>query len=142
MTKKPLTTEDFPLAEKKPDMVRGSRGKPLKDITLENALSGEIGLEDLRITKDALLMQAEIARDANRATLAQNFERASELVSVPQDVIMRIYELLRPGRAGSKDELLAAAEELANSYGAKRMAAFVIEAADVYQTRGLFKKRF
>jgi propanediol dehydratase small subunit len=55
---------------------------------------------------------------------------------------MRIYELLRPGRAQSRDELLAAARELRDQYGAERMAAFVEEAASVYQRRGLFKKRF
>ena len=55
---------------------------------------------------------------------------------------MGVYELLRPGRAKTKNELLAAAENLRTSFGAKRMADFVSEAANVYEQRGLFSKRF
>ena len=95
----PLTLVDYPLAENRPDLVIGRRGKGLDDITLETVVAGGVALDDLRITARALSQQAEIARAAGRATLAQNFERAGELVDIPQDVIMRIYELLRPGRA-------------------------------------------
>ena len=55
---------------------------------------------------------------------------------------MRIYDLLRPGRAKTKAELLAAADELRRVHGAAVMAAFVEEAAEVYERRGLFKFRF
>ena len=137
-----LSIADYPLAEKHPEIVRGKRGKDLDEITLEALLEDRVTIEDLRITAAALRQQAEIARAAGRATLAANFERGAELVDVPQDTIMRIYELLRPGRAQSRDELLAAARELRDQYGAERMAAFVEEAASVYQRRGLFKKRF
>jgi propanediol dehydratase small subunit len=89
-----------------------------------------------------LHQQAEIARAAGRPTLAQNFERGAELVDVPQDVIMRVYELLRPGRASSKDELLAAAKELRDAYGAGNVASFIEEAAEVYERRALFKRRY
>ena len=105
-------------------------------------LSGHVTIEDLRITDRALRQQAEIARAAGRATLAANFERGAELVDVPQDVIMRVYELLRPGRAGSKDELRAAAKELRDVYGANGVAIFIEEAADVYERRSLFKRRY
>lgn len=142
MSKDKLTIADYPLAEKRPDAVRGARGKPLADVTLEGVLDGSVTMEDLRITGTALRQQAEISRAALRPTLAQNFERAAELVDVPQETIMRIYELLRPGRAKSKDDLLAAAKELRDQYGAAAMAAFVTEAAEVYDQRGLFKKRF
>ena len=137
-----LTTADYPLAEKRPDLVRGPRGTALDDISLDAVLAGEVTLEDLRITPEALRLQAEIARDANRATLATNFERAAELVKVPQDFIMRVYELLRPGRAKSKQPLLDAAKTLRETYKAERMAAFVEEAAEVYERRGLFTYRF
>jgi propanediol dehydratase small subunit len=140
MTK--LTVKDFPLAEKRPETVRGRRGKALPGITLDAVIAGDVTMEDLRITPDALKAQGEIARDAGRPRLAQNFERAADLVDVPQDVIMRTYELLRPGRAKSKDELLAAANKLRTQYKAKLMAAFIEEAAEVYERRGLFKYRF
>ena len=134
--------EDYPLAEKRPELVTGRRGKALPELTLDGVLSGDVTLDDLSITAAALQQQAEIARDAGRDTLAENFERAAELTTVPQDVIMRIYELLRPGRAASKQVLLEAAEEMGRDHHAPRMAAFIAEAAEVYERRGLFKKRF
>lgn len=137
-----LGIADYPLAEKRPELVRGTRGKGLDEITLQAVLDGHVTLEDLRITPAALRQQAEIARAAGRPTLAQNFERAAELVSVPQDVIMRTYELLRPGRAQSKDDLLSAARLLRDTYDARVMATFVEEAAQVYEERGLFRRRF
>ena len=137
-----LTIADYPLAEKRPELVHGARGKALEEITLESVLSDTTTLEDLRITSTALRQQAEIARAAGRPTLAENFERAAELVDVPQDTIMRVYELLRPGRARGRDEMIAVAAELKTKHGAHIMAAFVEEAADVYERRGLFKKRY
>ena len=137
-----LSIADYPLAERRPEIVRGKRGKGLDDLTLEALIEDRVTLEDVRITAAALRQQAEIAESAGRSTLAANFERAAELVDVPQDTIMRIYELLRPGRAKSQQELLEAARELRDQYGAKGMAAFVEEAAAVYERRGLFKKRF
>jgi propanediol dehydratase small subunit len=137
-----LTTADYPLAEKRPDLIKGPRGAPLDDVSLDAVLAGDVTLEDLRITPEALRLQAEIARDANRGTLGANFDRAAELVDVPQDFIMQVYELLRPGRSKSKAPLLEAARTLRETHGAKRMAAFVEEAAEVYERRGLFTHRF
>jgi propanediol dehydratase small subunit len=142
VTTSKLTCADYPLAEKRPEIVKGGRGKSLDDITLEAVADGKIGLLDLSITAAALHQQAEIARDAGRETLALNFERAADLVDVPQDTIMRIYELLRPGRARSKDELLVIAQDLQNKFGATVMAGFIIEAAEVYEMRGLFRRRY
>ena len=137
-----LTVADYPLAEKRPELVKGRGGKPLDAITLDAVLASEVGLDDLRVTPEALRLQAEIARDADRATLAANFERAAELCDVPQDFIMQVYELLRPGRAKDKGPLLEAARVLRETYGATRMAAFVEEAAEVYERRGLYTYRF
>ncbi len=136
------TRADYPLAETQPEAITGPRGRRLSDITLAAVLDGSVTMEDMRITPHALKAQGEIARDAGRPTLAENFERASELVEVPQDVIMQIYELLRPGRARAKQHLLDAAAMLRNDFGAARMAAFVEEAADTYEERGLFTFRF
>jgi len=61
---------------------------------------------------------------------------------VPQDVIMQTYELLRPGRAASRAAMVEAAQGLRDTYGAVRMAAFVEEAAEVYERRGLFRSRY
>jgi propanediol dehydratase small subunit len=133
---------DYPLAETQPDAITGQRGKRLSDITLDAVLSGDVTMADLRITPDALRAQAEISRDAGRPTLALNFERAAELVGVPQDFVMEVYELLRPGRAKSKQQLLDAASKMRDTYGADRIARFIEEAAATYEERGLFTYRF
>jgi len=137
-----LSAADYPLAQKRPDLVRGAGGKSLDEITLDKVVAGDITMADLRITPEALRAQAEIARAAGRPTLAANFERAAEMVGIPQATIMEIYELLRPGRAKDKAELIAAARRLRDEYGALRLAAFLEEAAEVYDRRGLFRFRF
>lgn len=136
------TKADYPLAETQPEKVTGKRGKTLAAITLDAVLAGEVTIDDLRITPEALIAQSEIARDVGRPTLALNFERAAELVDVPQDVIMAAYELLRPGRAKSKLQLLDCAGMFRGTYGAERIAAFIEEAAHTYEERGLFTYRF
>lgn len=142
MGERTLTSADYPLAEKRPELIRGPRGKPLAAITLDAVVQGDVALEDLRITPEALNMQADVSRSAGRPMLAENFERAAELVDVPQDFVMQVYELLRPGRARDKTPLREAARTLRETYHAERMAAFVEEAADVYERRGIFKHRF
>lgn len=137
-----LTIADYPLAETRSDRIKGKRGKSLDDITLESVVAGRVTMEDLRITPQALADQAEISRAAGRPTLALNFERAAELVGVPQDFIMSSYEMLRPGRAKSRDQLLEVANTFRQVYRAERMAKFIEEAADTYERRGLFTYRF
>ena len=137
-----LSTADYPLAEKRPDLVKGARGKALGEITLDSVVAGEIDMEDLRITPGALLAQADIARAAGRPTLAANFERAAEMVGIPQATILEIYELLRPGRARDKGALLSAAGRLRGEFGAETLARFLEEAAEVYERRGLFRFRY
>lgn len=134
--------DDYPVAEKRADTVRALSGKPLSEITLEAVVAGEIDMRDLAISAPSLLRQAEIARAAGRPVLAQNFERAADLVAVPQALVMQAYELLRPGRAGSRAEIQAMADRLRTEYGAARIAAFLEEAAEVYAKRGLFRFRY
>ena len=137
-----FTRNDYPLAENHPDKIKGTRGKSLADLTLDDVIKGDVVIEDLRITPQALNDQADVSRSAGRPRLAENFERASELVNVPQDFIMEVYELLRPGRAKNRDILLAAAKTMRETYHANRIANFIDEAAEVYEKRGLFTHRF
>lgn len=132
-------TTDYPLAEKHTEDIRTAGGKSLDELTLDAVIAGDVTLDDLRITARALKDQAGIARDAGRPTLASNFERAAELVDVPQDFLLEIYELLRPGRATDRSALDAAAAKLRSEYKAEQMAAFIEEAAETYQRRGLFR---
>jgi propanediol dehydratase small subunit len=137
-----LTIKDYPLAENRPETVRGKGGKSIGQITLQAVLSGDVTMADLQITPQALRDQAEIAADAGRQTLALNFRRGAELVEVPQDLIMSTYELLRPGRAQRKQDLLDRAELLRVQYNADGIADFIVEAAEIYEKRGLFTYRF
>ena len=139
---KKLTVADYPLAETRGDSVVGTRGLAVNDITLEAVIVGRVTMEDLQITPKALQDQAEIARDAGRPTLGLNYCRAAELVEVPQDLIMSTYELLRPGRAKSKQDLLDSAAVFRDQYNAPRIADFITEAAHVYEKRGVFTYRF
>lgn len=100
---------------------------------------GENRHEEFQASAEALTEQARTAREAGFTQLAENFERAAELTVVPAADLLRIYERLRPGRS-SQEELLAAADELEQRYGARANAAFVREAAAVYAQRGLFRK--
>ncbi|MBX3596755.1 MAG: glycerol dehydratase [Rhizobiaceae bacterium] len=129
--------QDYPLSERAPERILSARGKPLNALTLEAVLFGEVSIEDLRITPEALRAQADIARLAGRPALADNFERGAELVHVPQDLIMDTYELLRPGRAKTRCELVERARLLRTEYRALRLAEFIEEAAEQYKRRGL-----
>jgi propanediol dehydratase small subunit len=132
----------YPVAERRPDLVRTPTGKPLASLTLEAVLAGELTPEDIAITADALRLQAEVARRAGYDRLAENLERAAELSRVPEDELLGTYELLRPGRAKGPEDLRAAAERLRTLYAAPLTAALVEEAAEVYVRRGLFVRRY
>ena len=138
MTAKPA----YPVAEADPGAVQSRSGTPLESITLDAVADGRLTIDDLGIAPAGLRTQAEVARGAGRPTLAANLERASELVDVPEAMLMRVYELLRPGRAQSAQELLDVAAELRATYGAERCAALVEEAAGHYERRQLFRRRY
>lgn len=126
--------KDYPLATKRPELVKTPTGKDLNYITLEKVLNGEINADDLRIIPETLRMQAEIAEGDGRAQFANNLRRAAELTAIPDDRILEIYTSLRPYRS-TKQELLDIANELESKYNAKVNAAFIREAAEVYERR-------
>jgi len=137
-----LSAKDYPIAETRPECVLGNRGKPLASLTLEAVVKGDVEMEDLRITPQALLQQAQIAKSVGRAALAGNLERAAEMTRIPQDEVMELYELLRPGRAESKESMLDAAQGIRTKHQASLLADFIEEAAEFYDKRGLFRKRY
>lgn len=132
----------YPVMDSAADKLTTATGKKLSDLTLENVLAGTVTAADFSITSEALLLQAEVARLASRRALAENFERASELVGVPNETIFEIYELLRPGRAASAEVLKERAQHMRGVYGANRIAAFLEEAAAAYERRSLFRRRY
>lgn len=129
-----LTKSDYPLASKKPELVKTLTDKSMNDITLEAVLSGEIKPEDIKISNETLEMQAQIAESAGRDSFARNLRRAAELSLIPDERILGIYNALRPYRS-TKKELLEIAEELEKIYNAKINSEFVREAAEVYEMR-------
>ena len=132
----------YPVGEKDPDRVRTRQGHTLRELTLDNLLAGYLDVTDFGITAEGLRLQAVIAEQAGRPNLAQNLRRGAELVEIPEDVLLGVYELLRPGRANSADELRSAAQRLRESYGAQETAALFEEAAVVYERREIFQRRF
>jgi len=131
----------YPVGEKNPDRVRTRNGHALGDLTLDNLLARQVDATDFGITADGLRLQAEIAERAGRPNLAQNLRRGAELVEIPDDVLLNVYELLRSGRAHSADDLRTAANQLHDTYGAKETASLLDEAALVYERRDIFQRR-
>ncbi len=119
---------DYPLSEKMPDRLTTPSGVRFDEITLAAVLEERVGMEDLRVTAGALELQAQVAESAGRPQLAENLRRAAELVAVPEERILEIYNALRPGRA-DRAQLLALAADLETRYGARRCAGLVREAA-------------
>jgi propanediol dehydratase small subunit len=126
----------YPLGENERGSIASKTGKKLDDITLDAVKRGDITAEDIKISKDMLRRQGQVAKEADSAPMARNFERAAELVDVPDDVILQMYNMLRPNRA-TKAQLIAMANELSNKYHAKSCAKLVLEAAEVYEKRGI-----
>lgn len=128
-------SRDYPLGARRPELVSTPGGVPLAEVTLEAARAGTVGAEEIRATPATLRRQAEVARAAGRAQLAESLERAAELASVPDELLLDVYTALRPGRATAAElEQWAARLE---EHGAGETAAFVREAAAVYAERGL-----
>ena len=136
---KTVTVADYPLGKKRPDLVKTPTGKGLNEITLRDVLNDKIQAEDVRITPETLNMQAQIAEQVNRPQFARNLRRAAELTAIPDQRVLEIYNALRPYRS-TKQELLTIAEELDHTYKAQINAAFVRQAADVYEKRNRLRK--
>ena len=134
-----VTVEDYPIGEKKPELIKSASGKSLDELTLEGVVNGDLTSKDFRITKETLELQAQVAESAGRGFFAVNLRRAGELIPVPDARLLEIYNSLRTNRA-TKAELYAIADELINQYGAEVSGAFVKEAADIYEKRNRLKK--
>ena len=128
-------TSDYPLGQKRPELVATPGGLALDDVALAQARSGALSAGEMRATPETLRLQADVARAAGREQLARNLERASELASVPDELLLEVYTALRPRRATAR-ELEAWAERL-EQHDATATAAFVREAAVAYSERGL-----
>jgi propanediol dehydratase small subunit len=130
---------DFPMAAKRPELVKTATGKSLNDITLASVVSGEVTADEIRITPQTLEYQAQISESIGRPQLAANMRRAAEMTAIPDARVLEIYNALRPYRSTAA-ELSTIADELETKYGAKICANFVREACQVYKNRKRLKE--
>ena len=126
----------YPLGEYARETITSRTGKKLEDITLDEVMKGHVDSEDIKISREVLKAQGQVAREAGNEPMEKNFERAAELVNVPDDVILSMYDRLRPHRS-TKLELVMMAKELLEKYHAKNCARLVMEAAEIYEKRGI-----
>ena len=126
----------YPLAENEKDSITSKTGKKFTDITLDEVMKDHIAPDDIKISQEILKAQGQVALEADNQPMEKNFERAAELVDVPDDVILKMYDKLRPNRS-TKLELVMMAQELLEKYNAKNFARLVMEAAEVYEKRGI-----
>ncbi len=134
-----VSSANYPLGEKMADKIFTPTGKKLSEITLEQLINGQVTAEDMRISPETLEMQAQVSESVGNDAFARNLRRAAELIAVPDDRVLEIYNALRPYRS-TKAELYDIADELERKYNCKINAGFVREAADVYEKRGRLKK--
>ena len=126
----------YPLGEYEKERITSKTGKKLTDITLDEVMKDHVSSDDIKISKEMLKAQGQVAKEAGNDPMEKNFERAAELVDVPDDVILKMYDKLRPNRS-TKLELVMMAKELLEKYNAKNCARLVMEAAEVYEKRGI-----
>ncbi|MEE0199367.1 MAG: diol dehydratase small subunit [Muricomes sp.] len=126
----------YPLGEHEKEKITSRTGKKLTDITLDEVMKNRVSADDIKISKEVLKAQGQVAREAGNDPMEKNFERAAELVDVPDDVILKMYDKLRPNRS-TKLELVLIAQELLEKYNARNCARLVMEAAEVYEKRGI-----
>jgi propanediol dehydratase small subunit len=129
-----VTSADYPIGDKKPELIKSATGKALTELTLDKLLAGELKAEDLRIRPETLELQAQVAESVKRGAFALNLRRAAELIAVSDERLLEIYNALRPYKS-TKEELVAIADELKNKYNAPISASLVAEAAEVYYAR-------
>ena len=132
-------TARYPLSEHEPERIHSRTGVPFAEITLDAVRAGRIESGDLTIDKDTLRRQAAIAAQAGYRQLSGNLQRAAELVEIPDERLLRVYEALRPGRS-TYQELLALSDELQAEFGASANADLIRQAAEAYRAGGLLRE--
>ena len=70
----------YPVGEKQPERVRTRNGRPLRDLTIDTLLAGELSASDFGNTAEGLRLQDAIAERAGSPSLAQNLRSGAQLV--------------------------------------------------------------
>ena len=85
-----VTAADYPIGEKRPELIKSASGKSLDELTLQGVIDGTLDAKDFRITKETLELQAQVAESAGRGFFAVNLRRAGELIPVPDARLLEI----------------------------------------------------
>ena len=120
----------YPLGEKHRSFIKSQSGISLKDIHMDSVMNGSVTSEDIKISKEVLILQAEVARADGKDQLAKNFIRSAELIDIPDDRILEMYNMLRPYRS-TEEDMDGLANELATVYKANMCASLVRETKEV-----------
>ena len=118
--------------------VRTASVRTLDELNIEALCADEVTAEDFGINGQTLHRQADVAEAAGYWQLAENLRRAAELTGISSQEVLDIYNALRPGRS-TYHELITLADRLEIDLDAPLTAAFVREAAEVYQERGILR---
>jgi propanediol dehydratase small subunit len=137
MTRERKTTP-LPIPEEIDPRRNVSRADPAA-LTLEQLRAGKIMPEDVTISRETLLAQADRADAEGYPQLARNFRRAAELTAIPNDVLLQVYEKLRPYRS-TYYALLAMSQELSARYDAPETGEYIRQAAEAYRDKDLLAK--
>ena len=132
------TGHRFPLGRYHRDEIATKSGRPLKELVLEQVLTGNVSADDVSISAETLDLQARFASEAGYEAVAHNLARAAEMTRIPNDEILEIYEALRPGRS-TYYQLLSLSQQLSSRYGAEHTGTYIREAAEAYRETGLLK---
>jgi propanediol dehydratase small subunit len=106
------------------------------ELTLEKLRAGKIMPDDVTISRETLLAQAARAEQEGYPQLARNFRRAAELTAIPNEVLLKAYEKLRPYRS-TYYELLAMSQEISARYDAPETGEYIRQAAEAYRAQDL-----
>ena len=63
----------YPFAEYEKDAITSKTGKKFTDITLEEVMKGHIAPDDIKISKDMLIAQGQVARGSGQRSHGEKF---------------------------------------------------------------------
>ena len=86
---------------------------------MDAVMRNQIAPDDIRFKRNALCTGTGGKNENGNDPMEKNFERAAELVDVPDDVILKMYDKLRPNRS-TKLELVLMAQELLEKIQCKK----------------------
>ena len=107
-------------------------------LSYDDVVADLVSASDVRISREQLRHQAQVARGQSNPQLGENLERAAELTTLSDTDLLAVYEALRPFRS-SAEELLRLAERLEVDAG-PLCARLVREALHQYERRDLLRR--